>query len=302
MAATGGGEAQEEGTAFTVGGRLIVADVRGEPTARPTVVFEAGLGGFAEQWRHVQTAVAGRARTIGYDRAGMGRSEPGPHPRSPEVLVDELRQLLETAGVAPPYVLVGHSYGGLLVRCFAGRHPDLIAGLVLVDASHELQMARARMPMWLLALTRTAYRVEGVLARWPGLARVRGRRAAARLGLTAEEWERHVELANTRASFDTMRAETAQFASVFGPDSVVPADAGDLPLRVVAAGRSVARSSSALNRIHQRNQAELAQLSTQGVMVTVPEATHLSLLFDLRYAAVVADTVLDLLADLGDEG
>jgi pimeloyl-ACP methyl ester carboxylesterase len=70
-----------------------------------------------------------------YDRAGLGRSDPGPEPRTSARMVAELRALLREAGIDPPYVLVGHSLGGLNARLFACRHPDEVAGLVLVDAT-----------------------------------------------------------------------------------------------------------------------------------------------------------------------
>jgi len=80
--------------------------------------------------------VADFARVVVYDRAGLGRSEAGPLPRTSGRIVGELRVALARAGVAPPYVLVGHSFGGQNMRLYASQHPEDIAGLVLVDALH----------------------------------------------------------------------------------------------------------------------------------------------------------------------
>ena len=106
----------------------------------PTVVFENGPGGVALDWSLITPEVAEFATAIAYDRAGLGWSEPGPGPRDIETLVAELRQTLEAIEAPAPYVLVGHSYGGLIVRAFAYTYPNDVAGLVLVDAAHEDQL------------------------------------------------------------------------------------------------------------------------------------------------------------------
>jgi pimeloyl-ACP methyl ester carboxylesterase len=102
----------------------------------PAVVFDAALGGSSISWTYVQPAVAEFARACAYDRAGFGWSDAGPLPRTAGRIADELLVLLRHASVPPPYVLVGHSFGGLVMRIFAGRHPELTAGLVLVDPAH----------------------------------------------------------------------------------------------------------------------------------------------------------------------
>jgi pimeloyl-ACP methyl ester carboxylesterase len=99
----------------------------------PSVVFEAGMAASSLGWGLVQPAVSRFARTASYDRAGLGWSGPARQPRELNQSVGELHALLRTAGIEAPYVLVGHSYGGLLVRAFAAAYPEEVAGLVLVD-------------------------------------------------------------------------------------------------------------------------------------------------------------------------
>ncbi|HVB35085.1 MAG TPA: alpha/beta fold hydrolase [Patescibacteria group bacterium] len=99
----------------------------------PTVVFESGLPGSVLSWSLVQEELSRLVRTVAYDRAGLGWSDPGPEPRSAESVTSELRLLLARAGVAPPYILVGHSFGGLTCRLYASRYPDEVAALVLLD-------------------------------------------------------------------------------------------------------------------------------------------------------------------------
>jgi len=101
----------------------------------PTVVIDTGMGDTLEHWDDFQSQVAQFTPVCTYDRAGYGSSEPGPMPRDSQRLADELQQLLENAGVEGPYVLVGHSLGGLTLQVFADRYPDLVAGLILLDPS-----------------------------------------------------------------------------------------------------------------------------------------------------------------------
>src|ERR671917_85220 len=105
----------------------------------PTVVSDAGSGGFSAQWVRVQREVSGTTRVCAYDRAGMGWSEMGPDPRDAERISGELHALLKGANVEGPYVLVGHSFGGLYARTYAARYPDEVAGVVLVDSSSPKQ-------------------------------------------------------------------------------------------------------------------------------------------------------------------
>lgn len=105
----------------------------------PTVVLEAGLGLGMVTWRYVQEPISQITRVCAYDRAGYGWSEPGALPRTSSRISTELRTLLERAGVNGPYVLVGHSLGGLYARYYAAAHLSDVHGMVLVDSSHEDQ-------------------------------------------------------------------------------------------------------------------------------------------------------------------
>jgi pimeloyl-ACP methyl ester carboxylesterase len=108
----------------------------------PAVLLEAGLGGTSADWGFVQPEVARFTRVCSYDRAGMGYSDPGPSPRTARRIGRELVQLLEHTGSSGPIVLVGASSGGFVARLLASERPALVAGVVLVDASHEDQEIR----------------------------------------------------------------------------------------------------------------------------------------------------------------
>ncbi len=107
--------------------------VRQEGSGTATVVFEAGIGASSLNWRHVQKAVAAFSGAISYDRAGLGWSGPRRTARTPAIVAAELHELLRRAGVTPPLVLVGHSFGGLVMRRYALLYPDDVAAMVLVD-------------------------------------------------------------------------------------------------------------------------------------------------------------------------
>jgi pimeloyl-ACP methyl ester carboxylesterase len=105
----------------------------------PTVILESGLGGSSVDWGSVQPEVARFTRVCSYDRAGMGYSDPGPSPRTSGRIARELAQLLDRSGVTEGVILVGASLGGFAVRILASEDEERVAGLVLVDASHENQ-------------------------------------------------------------------------------------------------------------------------------------------------------------------
>jgi pimeloyl-ACP methyl ester carboxylesterase len=130
----------------------------------PAVVFDAGHGAGARSWLLVQPELASGVQTVSYDRAGLARSDlaPGPGPRMSGQDVDDLRAMLAALEVPLPYVLVGHSYGGMNVRLFAARFPEEVAGLVLVDAVHDgyLDELRALDPVQGVALDEVLAAIE----------------------------------------------------------------------------------------------------------------------------------------------
>jgi len=114
----------------------IVRAGRGEPL----VVLESGLGDSWASWRPVLAPLCGRCRVMAYSRPGYGASSEVSTPRDISTEARELHGLLHAMGEEPPYVLVGHSLGGLIVQAFAATHPDEVIGLLLVDAPHPDQI------------------------------------------------------------------------------------------------------------------------------------------------------------------
>lgn len=114
--------------------RVVVHGLETRNVGEPVVVFEAGATQSLAAWEGILPAVARMAPTVAYDRAGLGRSDWDDAAPTPRHVAPRLRRLLDELGAKPPFVMVGYSWGGMLVRHFAGDYPDEVAGLVLVDA------------------------------------------------------------------------------------------------------------------------------------------------------------------------
>lgn len=147
------------GRLVDVGGHRLHFLVRGEGS--PTVIIDAGLSGASSDWEKVADGVATFTRVCTYDRAGYGWSDAGPRPRTSQQVVEELRVLLNKAGLKPPYLLLGHSWGGLNLRLYASLHRDEVAGLILVDALnmdlHPVSAQPGAVPALYTLLNHTAF-------------------------------------------------------------------------------------------------------------------------------------------------
>jgi pimeloyl-ACP methyl ester carboxylesterase len=116
--------------------------VRVEGTGSPAVIFESGFGGDGvNSWTSIFPDIAKMTRAFAYDRAGIGKSDPATGPRTYNAIASELHAVLKQQKIAPPYVLVGHSYGGVLVRAFYGLYPSEVSGIVFVDPMTESLIA-----------------------------------------------------------------------------------------------------------------------------------------------------------------
>lgn len=121
-----------------IGGRRLYIKCSGEARAgMPVVVLDAGLANTSATWSLVEPKVGEFARVCSYDRAGIGKSDRAPQQHSSKDIVLDLHKLLTKAAVNPPYVLVGHSFGGMNTRLYASEYPKEVVGIVLVDSTHE---------------------------------------------------------------------------------------------------------------------------------------------------------------------
>ena len=203
----------------------------------PAVILEAGNLGMSADWIEIERRVAEATRVCSCDRAGTGWSDTGPDPRNADRISAELHTLLTHAGVAPPYVLVGHSYCGLYALRYAGKYPDEVAGLVLLDSSHPDRFTRSAEGR---AMARCINRLGAVLPLLTRLGIVRlPNFLPAHSDLPAQQRE---EVQAFHATTRQVRASVAEFRSApqssaqAGSTSTVDAK----PLAVVTAGEQTA--------------------------------------------------------------
>ena len=130
------------GRLVDIGGYRLHLNCQGKRlSGDPTIVAEAGAYGNSLTWSRIQPELARYGQVCIYDRAGLGWSDPGPGPQTGRQIAFEPHTLLQRAGIKGPFVLVGHSLGGLYVRLYASQYPEDVAGVVLVDSVHEDQYA-----------------------------------------------------------------------------------------------------------------------------------------------------------------
>jgi pimeloyl-ACP methyl ester carboxylesterase len=252
----------------------------------PTVVLDAGAGGTSYDWALVRKGVDRFATTIAYDRAGLGRSELGTKPRSVQKEVTDLRAALRASGLHPPYVLVGHSYGGLVVRAYAYEHTEEVSGLVLVDAAHEDQFDHY--PKEYVDSGRRMGRAMRRMAWITGAAVGSGIPAffAGRIpDVVADALPPDVgadRRATTVMSSKHLRTVTDEFAALedsFSYVRQIRRPLGDLPVIVITHGVPVTAGvpehlRSAVEKAWQEMQSDLTSISTSASLVVAERSGH----------------------------
>jgi len=272
-------------------GRMVDVDgvplhLRDQGEGSPTVVLEAGLTSASAQWAWVQPEVAKFTRVVSYDRAGLGFSSPSDAPRDAKSTAERLHALLEKAGVPGPYVLAGHSLGGLFVRMFARLYPEEVAGLVLLDSVHPDQRMRwGQASHWRHTAFFGELMVASYLAR-VGVPRLSGYRSHITTGLPTEAAEELRELACTNCHMDATTLETAGFDAMC--EQVRAAGGfGDLPLAVI----SGECWHDGWDEQWHSLQRELAALSAESTFQIVPGSNHTSLITNREQAMVTVRAI-----------
>ncbi|CAM1340443.1 alpha/beta fold hydrolase [Tenacibaculum amylolyticum] len=134
------------GKLIDIGNTKLHIHATGKQSNKPTLVIENGGGVPSEHYYWLSKELKDSMRVVRYDRDGIGYSELSNSPRTPETIARELKTLLEKAGEKPPYILAGHSMGGLYIRVFAELYPELVTALIFIDATHPDQVTRLHAP------------------------------------------------------------------------------------------------------------------------------------------------------------
>ena len=253
----------------------------------PTVILDGGSGEMSANWVLVQREVSDTTRVCAYDRAGMGWSEMGPQPRDARQISSELHALLEGINIEGPYVLVGHSFGGLYMQTYAARYPDEVAGVALVDSSQPDQFSYRR------PVARDSYEPQKQIFAVSSL--------AARIGvvrLVSNLIPAPPELPQQqRAQIDALSPSTRQVSTTAlefraTPQTVTQTrslrNLGDKPLAVVTAGTQ--------EPDWQELQDDLVTLSSDSTHRVVEGATHTSLMYDRSDARATSAAIVEVVA------
>lgn len=264
----------EPGRLVDVGGYRLKINCAGRGS--PTVLLESGLGDVLSEWRPVQLQISTFTRVCSYDRAGYGESDAGPLPRTSLQISRELHALLQNAGEHPPYILVGHSFGGYNVRVFNGEFRNEVVGMVLADSPQEDQYE-------LLPLAWRRFGV-GLLSRWQGqaewmpaqitfgIARLRFRKALGPDGYLILQSKYLKARASELKEIQTS-AEQARASGTLGnkPLLVLAATQQDEVLRNALSQEDFTRFQELWVRTLQPR---LAKLSTRGKQITISDVGH----------------------------
>lgn len=271
------------GELFHVGDQHLHLNCQGEGS--PTIILETLHGGTSANWAWIQPELAKTTRVCSYDRLGRGWSDPGIAALDLWETANTLHELLHNAQVEGPYLLVGHSIGGLYVRAYASRYPDEVAGIALLDSSHPEQFDRH--PEFRDAS------FERLAATFPTFARVGLFRLYFATGGEIDFQDlppqQHAELVafwSSPAYHQSARSESRLSPLIFEQAHDLP-NLQDLPLTVISAENGLPGWEAL--------QSELAGLSTNSQHVTVPGSSHASLAFNREHAHQVSQAILQLL-------
>lgn len=256
------------GQLVTVDGRQMHINCTGQ--GDPTVILDAGLGDTYLSWQRVQPEIAKFVQVCSYDRAGIGYSDPSPEPRTSRAIAGQLHDLLQAAHIPPPYILVGHSMGGLDMRVFAGIYRNQVAGVVLVDASHPEQ--ENRLPAELKSMEGTWNREAEFLEYTTpfGIPRL--------LGLCDED----AAVRAAECNWHTEREKTAEMKSFSqsAAEAGTVTSFGDIPLVVLShdpdkpSAEFPPELAKSTNEAWEKMQEELAHLSTRGTQSIAKNSSH----------------------------
>jgi pimeloyl-ACP methyl ester carboxylesterase len=235
-------------------------------SAAPAVVIEQGAGELSRFWWPVQDQIAAFAQVCTYDRAGYAWSDAVLESRTVEDRADELHALLGAAGIPGPYVLVAHSYGGLIIRDFAEKHPAEVAGLVLVDTPEESSIFRPEV-LDFYSKIRTMNGVVGFITRFGVFRLLKLWLPLERYGFWLDRPAEYAALCDDLASLERVPAVRR--------NSKAPGSLGALPVTVITHGKPFPGPFAVLEGHWSAGQERLAALSTRSQLIVARNSNHM---------------------------
>jgi pimeloyl-ACP methyl ester carboxylesterase len=273
------------GQLYVVNGRQMHMICMGEGS--PAVILQAGGGADSLWWYWVQNQLAATTRVCAYDRAGLGWSDAASTPRDPVTIVGELHTLLEEAGVQPPYVMVGHSYGSILARVYATQYPQAVTGLALVDSYtvgmvEQSEIDNARLLYY-------ATNAPLYLMQYMGVTRFVLPDQILAMGYPSELVPEMVALRSRNQALATDSDEKGLSAYMaLAQASLDASDLGALPVAILWASESYAN-------YNPDAMLEVAGYSTNSVVHVIENSNHGSILGTEQHAQQVSDAILDVI-------
>ena len=269
-------------------GRLI--DVGGyklhlwcQGSGSPAVILDSGLAGNSLLWASALSLISRQTQACAFDRPGYAWSEPAPDgvPRASLQIVHELRLALEGAGVPPPYILVGHSFGAINMLVFAYNFPAEVAGLILVDPSHPEMMERVPGLPPIEAMQRSYNMLAKLsrigLLRWLGPLLLKRLLPQGRQTLPPQVWDALIFFVSRPDDYRTASREISFWRQSLEQARRPPGSLGSLPLEVLSSERWSSGKMTPIKQMTSQLHAELAALSSHGRHLTVSDCDHADL-------------------------
>lgn len=287
-------EPQVPGEMVDMGDFHLHINASGEKNNKPTLVLETGQALPSEHYHWLSEGLKDSLRVVRYDRAGIAYSDLSGTPRDPKTIAQELHTLLEKSGEAPPYILAGHSFGGLFIRVYTQMYPEEVAGLVFLDSSHPDQRARLNRPkgkdMSGIVRSIAALADMGILGLFD---RFNGSM------LHVDDFPEEIN----EGFYDYMLdgkylrgyAEELKWSHAVYEQARETTDFGSLPVRVFSAGKKY--NGEDANPQWIELQKEIAELSTDGKHF-IMDGHHNSIYTNKKNADVICEEILRLVKDL----
>jgi len=299
---------QAPGKLVDVGGFNLHINSSGEKSNKPTLVIESGAGTPATAYHWLDKKLNNTIRVVRYDRAGLGYSDESNTPRDPKTVARELHTLLEKSGEHPPYIMAGHSLGGLHIRVFTQMYPDEVVGMVFLDSSHPDQQERMKMPVF-DSMT-TILKVYSVLADMGIVSAIDTLFGPLTTGEGLPSEINH-EMSDILKNGKHLSGQIKEmeFLDTAFQQSKTTKDFGSIPVRVFTAAGEIPEINKKIMREFGMDpdtfqpkwfklQKEIAETSTNGKQVNI-DGNHFSIFTKEENADIICKEIRLLLRELG---